>query len=114
MAIKAQNTMPITTPEMLGAFQVVMSSTPTMLARFQWLKDETHVPKVDPDCRTCTLTEAARRMGISRPTLYRLIKRKAIKTVELNGVSRVLLPSLFDYVRNGEKARGIVSSEGEA
>jgi len=91
-------------------------ASPALLAKVDavLLGDETHVPKVDPDCRTCTLTEAARRMGISRPTIYRLIGRKAIKTVELNGVSRVLLPSLFDYVRNGEKARGIASSEGEA
>jgi len=44
----------------------------------------------------------------------RLIERKAIRAVELNGVSRVSLQSLFDYVANGEKARGIVNSGDEA
>jgi len=65
------------------------------------LGDDTHVPKVDPDVRTCTLTEAARRLGLSRPTIYRLIKRKALHTVQLDGVSRVVLQSIFDYAHQG-------------
>ena len=88
--------------------QIILNAPPAMLAKIDALiaGDETHVPKQDPDCRTCTLTEAARRMGVSRPTIYRLIERKAIRTVNLNGVSRVVLQSLFDYVANAEKVRG--------
>jgi len=90
--------------------QMILTATPAVLAKIDAVLagDDTHVQKVDPDCRTCTLTEAARRMGVSRPTVYRLIERKAIRTVELNGVSRVTLQSLFDYVRNGERVRGII------
>ena len=96
--------------------QMILSATPAMLAKVDavLLGDDTHVPKVDPDVRTCTLTEAARRMGVSRPTIYRLIERKAIRAVELNGVSRVSLQSLFDYVANGEKVRGNYNTGDEA
>lgn len=103
------------TMDMTSRMQMLLSATPAVLAKIDAVLsgDDTHVPKKDPDCRTCTLTEAARRMGVSRPTIYRLIERGAIRTVELNGVSRVTLQSLFDHVRNGEKARGIVVGGGE-
>lgn len=85
--------------------QMILNAPPAMLAKIDavLLGDETHVPKQDPDCRTCTLTEAARRMGVSRPTIYRMIKSKKILTAELNGVSRVVLQSLFNHVANCER-----------
>ena len=78
---------------------MILAATPAVLAKIDAVLagDETHVPKKDPECRTCTLTEAARRLGVSRPTIYRLIQRGALKAVALNGVSRVTLQSIFDY-----------------
>ena len=92
---------------------MILAATPGVLAKIDAVLagDETHVPKKDPECRTCTLTEAARRLGVSRPTIYRLIQRGALKAVALNGVSRVVLQSLFDYVSNNERVNGNLESE---
>lgn len=78
----------------------ICAADPALLAKVDAVLkgDDTTIPKVDPDVRTCTLTEAARRIGVSRPTVYRLIKKGAIRTIPLCGVSRVVLQSLFDYI----------------
>lgn len=78
----------------------ICAADPTMLAKVDAvLKGEAEmITKTDPDVRTCTLTEAAHRIGVSRPTVYRLIKKGAIRTIPLCGVSRVVLQSLFDYI----------------
>ena len=79
--------------------QTILTASPAVLAKVDALLagDESHLPRRDPDTCTCTLTEAARRLNVSRPTVYRLIKRGALKSVELNGVSRVSLQSLFNF-----------------
>lgn len=64
--------------------------------------DTSHVQDAIPDIRTCTFTEAARRLNVARSTLYRLIKRGAIKVINLNGNPRVVLQSLVAYIR-GDK-----------
>jgi len=76
----------------------ICAATPALLAKIDAVLsgDETHVPKVDPDLRTCTITEAARRYHVSRPTMYRLIRSGRVRTLKLSGVSRVLIQSLVD------------------
>ena len=66
------------------------------------------------ELRTCTLTEAAWRMGVRRQNIFRLIDRNAIRAVNLNGEMRVILQSLVDYVANIEKVRGNYCAESEA
>jgi len=60
--------------------------------------EDTTSGKQDTDCRTITFSEAARRMGLSRPTVYRLAKAGRLHTVPLNGVSRILLSSVVECV----------------
>ena len=83
----------------------ICAASPALLAKIDavLVGDETVVPKVDPDLRTCTITEAARRYQVSRPTMYRLIQAGRVRTLQLNGVSRVLIQSLVDYA-NGRAA----------
>lgn len=57
----------------------------------------------ETDCRLVTLTEAAKRMGVSRPTVYRLARLGRLQVVPLNGVNRIRLQSVFDCVSNGER-----------
>lgn len=78
----------------------ICAADPALLARVDAVLNgtNTRAPKEDPDVRTCTLTEAARRIGVSRPTVYRLIRKGVIRTIPLCGVSRVVLQSLFDYI----------------
>lgn len=76
----------------------ICAASPALLAKVDAVLngDDSVVPKADPDLRTCTITEAARRYRISRPTMYRMIKSGRVRTIPLNGVSRVLIQSLAD------------------
>ena len=76
----------------------ICAASPVTLAKIDAVLngDDTVVPQQDPDMRTCTITAAARKYRVSRPTLYRMIKAGRIKTLRLNGVSRVLIQSLVD------------------
>jgi excisionase family DNA binding protein len=60
-------------------------------------------PTRDEDVRLCTYTEAAKRLGLSRPTVYRLAKMGRLETVSLNGTSRILMRSVFAFA-NGSAA----------
>lgn len=77
----------------------LLTASPKMLAKVDQLLsgDESHTQSAIPDMRTCTLTEASRWLRVSRPTVYRLIKRGILRTVNLNGHPRVLVQSLADY-----------------
>lgn len=50
----------------------------------------------DDDIRTLTLTEAAKRLNVSRTTVYRMVKSGCIDIVKISGVNRVRLQSLID------------------
>lgn len=54
--------------------------------------------KPEADTRTITFTQAAKRLGVSRPTVYRLTRAGRLRTVALCGVNRVVLSSLTDFV----------------
>ena len=54
-------------------------------------------------CRLCTFTEAARRLNLSRPTVYRLAKAGRLDVVPLDGVNRIRLKSIVAFV-NGATA----------
>lgn len=81
----------------------ICAASPALLAKIDAVLsgDDTLVPKVDPDLRSCTITEAARKYKISRPTMYRMIRSGRIKVLRLNGVNRVLIQSLIDCATGG-------------
>lgn len=51
----------------------------------------------DADVRLVTYTEAAKRLNLSRPTVYRLVKLGRLEVVPLDGVNRVRLQSVIDF-----------------
>ena len=53
--------------------------------------------KADADVRLVTYTEAAKRLNISRPTVYRLVKLGRLEVVPLDGVNRIRLQSVIDF-----------------
>ena len=53
--------------------------------------------KADADVRLVTYTEAGRRLNISRPTVYRLVKLGRLEVVPLDGVNRIRLQSVVDF-----------------
>ena len=81
----------------------LLAATPKTLARIDAILDgnDTTPTPVDVDCRTITFTEAARRLSVSRPTIYRLAHAKRLAVVPLNGVNRIKLQSVFDFA-NGK------------
>lgn len=63
--------------------------------------ESAYTQRADRDIRTCTYTEAARRIGMSRKSVYRMVAKRQIKTVWLAGQPRILLSSLQNLVLGG-------------
>lgn len=61
--------------------------------------DETVVPPPIADARTCSQSEAARRLGISRSTAIAWMHAGRLRTVNVCGVPRVLLSSIDEIAR---------------
>ena len=59
--------------------------------------------KADDDCRLVTFTEAARRLNLSRPTVYRLAKAGRLDVVPLDGVNRIRLKSVVDFATGANR-----------
>lgn len=83
----------------------VAMATPADKAKIDAILDhrDTNERKPEPDTRTITFTQAAKRLGISRPTVYRLTRIGRLRTVKLCGVNRVVLSSVVDFVNEGVK-----------
>lgn len=59
------------------------------------------MPRIkDPDTRTITQSEAARRLQVSRTTVYRMAKDGLLASVPMRGRTRIVLASVFAYVGN--------------
>ena len=59
--------------------------------------------KVDDDLRLVTYTEAAKRLNLSRPTVYRLAKAGRLDVVPLDGVNRIRLKSVIDFANGANR-----------
>lgn len=57
-----------------------------------------NVTESKPSFGTMMISNAAKELNLSRPTLYRLIERGRIRTVKLNGVQRVVEDSVRDFI----------------
>ena len=87
--------------------QRILTANPPILARIDSIltgEDTSPVP-VERENRLVTYTEAARRLGLSRPTVYRLTCAGRLRTVKLCGVSRIVLSSVVDFVNGKENAQ---------
>jgi len=58
---------------------------------------ESMAPVADPDMRLVTQREAAKRLGISSTTLWRLMREGSIYSVDVRGKKRVRMDSLRAY-----------------
>ena len=68
------------------------------VARVLRQEDETLNAKGDTETRLLTQSDAAKRLGISTTTIWRLIKEGSLKVVSVRGKQRVRLDSLLAYV----------------
>ena len=82
----------------------IATANPAVLARVDAvLCGDATTTKPETDVRLVTYTEAAKRMGVSRPTVYRLARAGRLEIVPLNGINRIRLQSVFDCVSKGAK-----------
>ena len=68
--------------------------------------------KTDADCRLVTFTETARRLNLSRPTVYRLAKAGRLDVVPLDGVNRIRLKSVIDFANGATRCSQNGNAEG--
>ena len=77
----------------------LLAANPSTLAKVDAVLNgmDGRTAKADDDCRLVTYTEAAKRLNISRPTVYRLVKLGRLEIVPLDGVNRIRLKSVLDF-----------------
>ena len=76
----------------------IATANPAVLARVDAiLCGDTTPTKPEADCRLVTYVEAAKRLNVSRPTVYRLAKAGRLDVVPLDGVNRIRLKSVIDF-----------------
>ena len=83
----------------------LLAANPATLAKVDAVLDGTDgkPDKADADCRLITFTEAAKRLNISRPTVYRLAKAGRLEIVPLDGVNRIRLKSVIDFANGATR-----------
>lgn len=89
----------------------IAKATPTTLEQIDLILEGRSVPPAsnDVDLRTITLKDAALRLGVSRPTVYRLVRSGDLETVLIGGLERIRLRSLVSYAtRPVRRARASV------
>ena len=79
------------------------TASPAVLAKVDAVLNGTdaNTRTPDKDCRLVTFSEAARMMKLSRPTVYRLTKCGRLTLIPLNGVNRITVQSINDFVNTG-------------
>lgn len=83
--------------------QKILNAPPKVLSRIDAIltgEDTTPEPQ-ERENRLVTYTEAARRLNLSRPTIYRLVQSGRLAIVPLNGVNRVTIASINNLLTAG-------------
>lgn len=81
----------------------LLAANPATLAKVDAVLNGTdgRAARPDADCRLITYTEAAKRLNLSRPTVYNLVRRGRLVSVPLDGVSRIRLSSVVAFAEGG-------------
>ena len=82
--------------------QRMLAANPTQLSRIDAILDgsDTSPAIVDRENRLITKTDAARRLGVGRSTVYQLVKRGKLVEVDTGGSKRIALESVNAFARN--------------
>ena len=80
----------------------LMTANPATLAKVDavLIGTDGKAARADEDCRLITFTEAARRLNLSRPTVYRLARLGRLEIVPLDGVNRIRLKSIINFAHS--------------
>ena len=88
----------------LGLLQAATPATKQRVEAVLLGKATATSAKTEAETRLVTLTDAARRLGVSRSTIGRLIKRSVFKPIPVGGKTRVALSSIIDYASGKENS----------
>jgi len=78
--------------------QRILVADPSKLAQIDAiLCGKATAPSRREETRLITISEAAKMLGISRPTAYKLIREQRLDAIELDGISRIRLQSVLDF-----------------
>lgn len=75
----------------------IAQASPSTLEQIDNVLEGRPASSGDIDLRTLNFKEAAKRLGISRPTVYRLVKDHLIETVLIGGLERIPMRNLVAY-----------------
>lgn len=86
--------------------QRILSANEKTLARIDAVLEgtDTTTGERKTNTETCTYQDAARRLHISRPSVYRLAREGRLTVVPLCGVNRILVQSIEDLCNGTRKA----------
>lgn len=90
-------------------FRVLMDAPQDILAKVDLLIAGRSDIEDENRNRTITAKDAAKRLGVSRPTVYRMVRDNELRTVTIRGVNRIWLPSVLGKVPAPLPAPGQVS-----
>jgi len=77
---------------------------PTLAKMIDVAKGRNAIPTpLDGGTLTTSGEKAARRLGVSKTTIWRMVKDGTLKTIEIRGKNRILSDSLIEFVRKGTK-----------
>ena len=82
----------------------LLAASPATLAAVDAVLAGTDKKKSDDDVRLCTFSAAAKRLNLSRPTIYRLVKAGRLETVPLDGTNRIRFKSVIAFANGTTQA----------
>jgi len=78
-------------------FRKLACATPDQVSQVSRILDGSAIGAAEPNLKTLTIKEAAERLGVSRPTMYRVVRDREVESVRICGTDRVRLESLIAY-----------------
>lgn len=75
----------------------IAQASPVMLEQIDNLLEGRPASAGNIDLRTVNFKEAAKSLGVSRPTIYKIVQNREIETVLIGGLERIPLRNLVEY-----------------
>ena len=84
--------------------QMILAAPPATLAKVDAILQgvESATPKPEADCTLATYTQVAKKLKLSRPSVYRLCKMGRLEVVPICGVNRIRMQSVLELM-NGNR-----------
>lgn len=92
-------------PQMLARIDTLLTASPALLARFDSALDGRNANATKAEritLTTCSFVDVAKRLGLSRTTVYRMVEDGELSTITTRGHRRIPLQSVMDLLTNAK------------